>query len=65
MKVSCRQHSQGTWSWNRKRDAASIVVRPFEKLSREDADELLGEAEALLRFLEPDAATYSVELAKP
>jgi Winged helix DNA-binding domain len=53
----------GSWSMARRRDAATLTVTPFERLSRALADELAAEGEALLRFAEPDAAKHRVEFS--
>jgi hypothetical protein len=51
----------GGWSMARKRDAATLTIAPFERLPRPVADELAAEGEALLRFVEEDAAKHRVE----
>ncbi|HKH16362.1 MAG TPA: winged helix DNA-binding domain-containing protein [Solirubrobacteraceae bacterium] len=51
----------GSWSVARKRDTATLTIVPFEKLPRAVADELAAEGEALLRFVEDDAAKHRVE----
>jgi hypothetical protein len=53
----------GSWSTARKRDTATLTLAPFERLPRADADRLAAEAEALLRFAEPDAAKQRVEFS--
>jgi hypothetical protein len=51
----------GSWSMARKRDTATFTIAPFERLPRPVADELAAEGEALLRFVEQDAAKHRVE----
>jgi hypothetical protein len=51
----------GSWSMARQRDTATLTVAPFERLPRPVADELVAEGEALLRFVEQDAAKHRVE----
>jgi hypothetical protein len=51
----------GSWSMARKRDTATLTIVPFERLPRALADELVAEGEALLRFVEDDAAKQRVE----
>ena len=51
----------GSWSMARKRDTATLTVTPFGKLPRAVKDELAAEGEALLRFVEEDAAKHRVE----
>ncbi|AUX40088.1 hypothetical protein SOCE26_014850 [Sorangium cellulosum] len=54
----------GTWTIERKRASATLVVAPFEALSREAREQLAGEGEALLRFVEEDAAAFEVRFEK-
>jgi Winged helix DNA-binding domain len=51
---------QGTWSTERKRKDATLVLTPFAALPKRAAKELAAEGEVLLRFLEPDAASFAV-----
>jgi hypothetical protein len=55
----------GTWRVARKRQAATLVIAPFATLSRSEVAALAEEGDALLRFLEEDAATFAVELSPP
>ncbi|HEX4515679.1 MAG TPA: winged helix DNA-binding domain-containing protein [Polyangiaceae bacterium] len=50
----------GTWSVKRDKKAATLAVTPFGKLARADKDALAEEAEALVRFVEPDAKSFDV-----
>lgn len=52
----------GAWRNASTRDAAAIEVRLFEKVSKAARDEVAKEAEALLRMLEPQAATHAVRV---
>ena len=49
-----------TWAIERKRDAATLRIAPFGPLPRGAKAALTDEAEALLRFAEPDARTFAV-----
>ncbi|GGL15989.1 hypothetical protein GCM10014719_17640 [Planomonospora parontospora subsp. antibiotica] len=51
---------RGTWQAEVRRKAAVLRLTPFEPLPREAFAELTAEGEALLRFLEPDAAAFEV-----
>ena len=53
----------GSWSMARKRDTATLTIAPFEQLPRAVAGELAAEGEALLRFVEEDAAKHRVEFS--
>jgi hypothetical protein len=53
----------GTWKIERTRRAASLVLSPFGKLSRAIRAPLEEEGEALLSFVEPDAASRSISVA--
>lgn len=54
----------GMWGVERKKDAARLVVKPFGALTKGTREALAEEGDRLLRFVEPDAATFSVEFAK-
>jgi hypothetical protein len=49
----------------RKRGAATLRMTPFELLPDAAAAELTQEAEALLRFMEEDAESFSVQIGAP
>jgi hypothetical protein len=53
----------GTWSVVRKKKDATLTVTSFAKLARKDKDALAEEAEALVRFVEPDASAFAVAFA--
>ena len=55
----------GTWTAARKRKEATLTLAPFGKLAKRSIAELEREAEALLRFLEPDAETVAVAVSAP
>jgi len=50
----------GTWSIERKKKTATLVLAPFGKLAKRDRDALVHEGEQLLRFAEDDATTFAV-----
>ena len=52
-----------TWRIERTRRVATAVIEPFATLPARVRTEAQAEAEALLRFAEPDAETYDVRLA--
>jgi DNA glycosylase AlkZ-like len=54
----------GTWTMGRTRDTATLTLTPFEKLPRAVETELATEGEALLRFVEEDAAKQCVEFSR-
>jgi hypothetical protein len=53
----------GSWAIERKRGTATLTLSAFERLAKPVKDELAGEAEALLRFLE-DGGTPRVAFAQ-
>ena len=53
----------GKWRVERSKRQATLVVEPFERLPAAARRELEDEAEGLLRLVEPDAETYSVNFA--
>jgi len=50
----------GTWRVERTRDRATLALHRFEPLSRRVERELAAEADAMLRWAEPDATTFVV-----
>ena len=50
----------GIWSAQRKGRKATLSLEPFVKVKQRDVKALCQEAEALLHFLEPDAASFDV-----
>jgi hypothetical protein len=54
----------GAWRLERKRDAATVTVEPFAPFSARTRKEVAAEAEALLRFVEPDARSREVRVGK-
>lgn len=55
----------GTWRVERKRKEATLLLTPFAPLPKGVMAELAEEGEALLRFLEEDAATFAVVQSEP
>jgi len=56
--------ARGGWEIVRERDTARLLLRLYEPASRAVRDEIEAEGEALLRFMEPDAARHVIELPK-
>jgi winged helix DNA-binding protein len=54
----------GTWTIERARRAATLTLTPFAPLSRPTRAALEAEAEALLAFVEPDAETRAIDVAR-
>jgi hypothetical protein len=55
----------GIWDLERRRSGVALRVTPFAPLPDEAVHELTDEAEALLRFLEPETASTSVRFVAP
>jgi hypothetical protein len=55
----------GTWSVERKKDAATLCVEPFEPLTKRTQGDLGAEADSLVRFVEPGVRTFDVRFARP
>lgn len=51
-----------TWKVERKKNAATLAVQPFAAMAKKVVAEVQREGEALLEFLEPDAAEASVAI---
>ncbi|HXO21799.1 MAG TPA: winged helix DNA-binding domain-containing protein [Thermoanaerobaculia bacterium] len=54
----------GTWKVERKKAAAALLLQPFAALPKAAREELAAEGEALLRFVESDAASFEVRFAR-
>lgn len=54
----------GTWTVTRARGTATVMLAPFAALSRPVRAALEAEADALLAFIEPDAARRAVTVAR-
>jgi hypothetical protein len=54
----------GMWNVERKKSAARLVLKPFGALNKAARNALDEEGERLLRFIEPDAHTRVVDVAK-
>jgi hypothetical protein len=55
----------GTWRVERKKQAATLAITPFDRLPRSAAIALAEEGEALLRFVEDEATTFDVRHNPP
>lgn len=53
----------GTWKVEAKKASATLVIEPFTAVSRPARGALTEEGDALLRFLEPEAASFAVRVA--
>jgi Winged helix DNA-binding domain len=55
----------GTWSVERKKDAVTLSVEPFEPLTKKTQGDLAAEADGLVRFVEQSARSFDVRFARP
>jgi Winged helix DNA-binding domain len=53
----------GTWKIEKTRDAATLLIEPFEPLQEAARDALLEEGERLIRFVEDGAEAFEVRLS--
>ena len=53
----------GVWTIAVKRRVATLLIEPFGRLPRDAVEPLIAEAEALVRFVEPEASGHDVALA--
>jgi hypothetical protein len=51
---------RGAWKVEKKKSAATLMIEPFDKLTKQNRDALTEEGERLVRFIEPEAKTYEV-----
>jgi hypothetical protein len=54
----------GTWKVERTKSAATLTIEPFAPFAPRVRKEVEAEAEALLRFVEPDARAFATRIAK-
>jgi hypothetical protein len=54
---------RGTWKLEKTKNAAAIILTPFETLAPSDRETLAAEAESLVRFVESGAKTVEVRFA--
>lgn len=54
----------GVWKTEKSRNAATLVIEPFDKLTRQARGGLLEEGERLIRFVEPGSKSFDVRFAK-
>lgn len=52
----------GTWAVEAARGAATLVIRPFDKLAKADEKALVAEGESLVRFVSPEAKSHAVRV---
>lgn len=51
---------RGAWKVEKTKTAATLVIEPFDKLTKKDRTALAEEGERLVRFVEPKAKTFEV-----
>ncbi len=56
---------RGTWKAERSRSKATLEIKPFEPLAREDRDALAEEGERLIRFTGEGAEAFEIYFAEP
>jgi hypothetical protein len=55
---------RGAWKVERKKKDAALVLTPFDAISEASRATLSEEGERLIRFVEPDAASYAVRFSE-
>jgi len=51
---------RGAWKVEKTKTAATLVIEPFDKLTKKDRDALIEEGERLVRFVEANAKSFEV-----
>jgi hypothetical protein len=54
---------RGAWKIEKTRAAATLLIEPFDRLTKKDRSALTEEGERLVRFVEPQAKSYGVRFA--
>lgn len=55
---------RGAWKVEKAKGAATLVIEPFEALTKQNVTTLTEEGEKLVRFVEPDAKSHAVRFAE-
>jgi len=55
---------RGAWKIEKTKNAATLLIEPFDKLTRQDRAALIEEGERLIRFVEEEAKSFEVRIAK-
>lgn len=55
---------RGTWKIEKAKSATTLMIEPFNKLSKKDRAALIEEGEQLLRFIESKAKSFEVRFAE-
>jgi hypothetical protein len=51
---------RGAWKVEKAKSTATLLIEPFDELTKHSRKALTDEAEKLVRFVEPDAKTHEV-----
>ena len=54
---------RGAWKVEKTKSAATFLIEPFDKLTKQDRATLTEEGEKLVRFIEPDAKSFDIKFA--
>ncbi len=54
----------GAWKVEKKKGTATLLIEPFEPLTKQNRSALTEEAERLVRFIEPDAKAFEVRFTE-
>jgi len=52
---------RGVWKIDKTKNAAALLIEPFDKLTRDDRAALIEEGEQLIRWVEPEAKSFEVQ----
>jgi hypothetical protein len=55
---------RGAWKTEKTKTTATLVIEPFDALTKKDRDALIVEGEQLIRFIEAKAKSFEVRFAK-
>ena len=56
---------RGVWKTEKQKDGATLVIEPFEKLTKQDRASLMEEGQQLVRFVEDNAKSFDIRFADP
>ena len=56
---------RAAWKVEKSKDAATLVIEPFAKLAKPELSALMEEGERLIRFVEANAKSHELRIAKP
>ena len=55
---------RAAWKVEKAKTVATLIIEPFEKITKKDRTEIAGEAEQLVRFIVPNVKSYEIKFVE-